>query len=172
MGEGKKSKKLTTKQSAFVNAYLQSFNATRAAREARYSKKTAYAIGWENLRKPEIAAEIERRLSELGMGKNEVLARLAQHARGDFSPFLTQNGDSIGIDLSSEQAQQALNLVKKVKSKVRRGGKEGETWEEVETEIELHDPQAALVHIGRHHNCLRIAPSTRARTASRCRWRR
>jgi phage terminase small subunit len=51
-------KKLTPKQQRFVAEYLIDLNATQAAMRAGYSKKTAYAIGHENLSKPEIAAAI------------------------------------------------------------------------------------------------------------------
>ena len=52
--------KLTSKQDAFVKAYLlNGFNATQAAIEAGYSEKTAYSIGNENLSKPEIKKAIE-----------------------------------------------------------------------------------------------------------------
>ncbi|MBY0083828.1 MULTISPECIES: terminase small subunit [Brevibacillus] len=40
--------------------YLRDFNTTRATMAVGYSKITAYAIGWENLRKPQIQAEIKR----------------------------------------------------------------------------------------------------------------
>lgn len=42
---------LTEKQARFVAEYLVDLNATEAARRAGYSEKTAYAIGFENLRK-------------------------------------------------------------------------------------------------------------------------
>lgn len=54
-------KKLTPKQSRFIEEYMVDLNATQAAIRAGYSKKTAAAIGAENLTKPKIAAEIEKR---------------------------------------------------------------------------------------------------------------
>lgn len=50
---------LTARQRAFVAAY--DGNATEAAIKAGYSKKTAYSIGQENLKKPEIAQAIRER---------------------------------------------------------------------------------------------------------------
>jgi phage terminase small subunit len=44
----------------FVLEYLKDLNATQAAIRAGYSKKTAASVGHENLRKPEIAAEISK----------------------------------------------------------------------------------------------------------------
>ena len=52
--------KLTDKQKQFCKEYIIDFNATRAAEAAGYSKKTAYASGAENLRKPQIQEEIKR----------------------------------------------------------------------------------------------------------------
>lgn len=48
------SDKLTDKQRKFCIEYLKHWNATKAAIVAGYSKKTAYAIGNENLKKLEI----------------------------------------------------------------------------------------------------------------------
>lgn len=78
---------LNDKQRAFVEAYVRSWNATQAAIAAGYSEKTAGSQGHELLKKPEIDAEIKRRLEELTMSEAEVLARLTEHARGDMGPF-------------------------------------------------------------------------------------
>ena len=51
-------KPLTPKQERFVAEYLIDLNATQAAIRAGYSTKTAENIGWQNLRKPEIAAAV------------------------------------------------------------------------------------------------------------------
>ena len=44
-------KKLTPKQRAFVEHYLESWNATKAARRAGYrgNSNTLAVVGWENL---------------------------------------------------------------------------------------------------------------------------
>lgn len=52
--------KLTLKQQKFCEEYAASGNATQSAIAAGYSPKTAYSIGEENLRKPDIIAEIKR----------------------------------------------------------------------------------------------------------------
>lgn len=53
---------LTPKQKKFIEAY--SGNATEAALKAGYSPKTAYSIGQENLKKPEIQKAIQEREKE------------------------------------------------------------------------------------------------------------
>lgn len=55
---------MTEKQKRFCDEYLTDLNATQAAVRAGYSKKTAYSIGEENLRKPEIKEYIEKRMAE------------------------------------------------------------------------------------------------------------
>jgi phage terminase small subunit len=51
-------KKLSAKQEKFIAAFNVHGDATKAAKEAGYSEKTAHQIGYENLRKPEIAERI------------------------------------------------------------------------------------------------------------------
>lgn len=51
--------KLTPRQRKFVDLYEG--NATKAAIQAGYSKKTAYSIGQENLKKPEIIKALQER---------------------------------------------------------------------------------------------------------------
>lgn len=56
--------KLTAKQEMFVKEYLVDLNATQAAIRAGYSKDTAYSIGHENLKKPEISTAIAKAFAE------------------------------------------------------------------------------------------------------------
>ena len=57
--------KLTPKQQRFVEEYLIDLNATQAAIRAGYSEKTAYSVGHENLKKPEIQKAIEEAQEKL-----------------------------------------------------------------------------------------------------------
>ncbi len=50
---------LSLKQKTFCEEYVISGNATEAAKKAGYSEKTAYSIGTENLKKPEIQNYIQ-----------------------------------------------------------------------------------------------------------------
>lgn len=59
---------LTPKQQRFVDEYLIDLNATQSAIRAGYSEKTAYSVGHENLKKPEIQKAIEE-------AKNQVSKR-------------------------------------------------------------------------------------------------
>ena len=56
---------LTEKQKRFCDEYLIDCNATQAAIRAGYSEKTAYSIGVENLKKPELKAYIDEQLEKI-----------------------------------------------------------------------------------------------------------
>lgn len=138
---------LTTKQQAFVEAYLANgFNGTRAAQSAGYtgSENTLAVIASENLRKPHIKQYVDERLNEFKMSADEVLVRLSEHARGDLGEFL-------GLEESEVRNHPKSWLVKRYKRTITRRGKSDDPIETETVEIELHDPQAALVHLGRYH---------------------
>jgi phage terminase small subunit len=138
---------LTNQMRVFVESYLVCWNASEAARRAGYKSKPNVQ-GARLLANVSIQALIAERLSKMAMDADEVLARLSDHARGDLSPFMTRTGL---IDLTTDDARAKLHLLKKAKVKKRVGGSDENPWTEAETEIELHDPQAALVQLGRHH---------------------
>lgn len=80
-------KKMTEKQKRFCDEYLIDLNATQAAIRAGYSKKTARAIGNENLMKPDIRRYIDDRMAEkkaaLIADQDEVLRYLTSVLRGE-----------------------------------------------------------------------------------------
>lgn len=79
--------KMTAKQQRFCDEYLIDLNATQAAIRSGYSKKTARAMGAENLTKPDIKSYIEQRMAEkeaaLIADQNEVLKYLTAVLRGE-----------------------------------------------------------------------------------------
>lgn len=103
-------KKLTPKQKAFADYYIEFGNATEAARRAGYSKKTAAVIGTENLIKPNIKQYIDERLKEIederiADGK-EVLQYLTKVMRGE-------EKDQFGLDASLQDRTKAAELLGK-----------------------------------------------------------
>lgn len=136
---------MTNKQRLFIEAYLTTWNATQAAIQAGYSPDTAYSIGSENLKKPEIAQAIEQAISERAMTANEVLLRLASHARGTMEDFI--DPDSLSLDLRKAVEKGQLHLIKKFKvTTITKDDTQTDVFE-----FELYDSQAALVHLGKHH---------------------
>lgn len=82
-----KKRKLTPKQQAFCDFYIETGNATEAARKAGYSEKTARFIGQENLTKPNIKSYIAERMAEKEKeriaSQDEVLEFLTKVMRGE-----------------------------------------------------------------------------------------
>ena len=79
--------KLTEKQRRFVDYYVETGNASEAARRAGYSEKTAGWTGQENLQKPTIKAAIDARLKDLEDKRiakaDEVMQFLTSTLRGE-----------------------------------------------------------------------------------------
>lgn len=92
-------KKLTPKQDRFCREYVIDLNATQAAIRAGYSKKTAGAVGFENLKKPEIAARIAAVVNEANkkaeVTSEEILANLAEIGRSRADGEIVKNSDRI-----------------------------------------------------------------------------
>lgn len=93
-----KPKPLTAKQRTFVEAYLDCLNATEAARRAKYANPRQQ--GSRMLSHVDIRAEIEVRFREQTLPKDEVLARLTAHARGDMGDFLRVDEEEITLSWS------------------------------------------------------------------------
>lgn len=78
---------MTARQKLFCDEYLIDLNATQAAIRAGYSKKTAYSIGGENLRKPELKSyineQLERIHNERTADAQEVMEYLTSVLRGE-----------------------------------------------------------------------------------------
>jgi len=81
--------KLNPRQRKFVVEYLSnSGHVTNAALAAGYSKKTAYSMGSENLKKPEIRAAINYLGEELGMSAGEAFKQLTDIAKTRLNDYL------------------------------------------------------------------------------------
>lgn len=109
--------KLTEKQRRFVDYYVETGNASEAARRAGYSEKTAGWIGQENLQKPTIKAAIDARLRELE-GKRianaaEVLEFLTSALRGELTD------ENIVTEGTGEGCSEARIIETRISSKDR-----------------------------------------------------
>lgn len=132
-------KKLTNRQQIFVNEYLQCWNATEAAKTAGYSAATARQQGSRLLTNVDISAAISDALLASAMSADEALMRLSEHARGSLAPFVLLTPEEFA-------EHPKAHLVKKFKRVTTTFyDKDGEPSKDVEvSEIEIHDPQAAL----------------------------
>jgi phage terminase small subunit len=129
-------KKLSIKQQAFVEHYLNCWSETEAARRAGYANPESNAYRLMVI--DGVKAAIAARLTELKMSADEVLTRLTEHARGSIAPFLVTNGNGIPVNFNLSP-DRPLHLVKKV-SITDKG-----------ISFEVYDAQSALALLGRHH---------------------
>lgn len=93
---------MTDKQKKFCDEYLIDLNATQAAMRAGYSKKTAYSIGDENLRKPELQEYIQKRQKE-GQERAEI-------TRGDIIDQLKSIG-FVDLDVDNIKATDKIKAL-------------------------------------------------------------
>lgn len=155
--------RLTEKQARFVAEYLVDLDATNAAKRAGYSDKTAYSIGFENLRKPEVQEAIreamDARSERTGITQDRVLQELAgiafsngtDFARIVSTPTVTTVVDGEGFTQQVIQPVQHVELMdtERVDPKKRAaiaGIKEGKFG----IEVKLFDKLKALELLGRH----------------------
>ena len=107
---------LTPKQKAFADYYIESGNASDAARKAGYSEKTAPFIGAENLKKPQISEYIAERLSP----KEEKRIATADEVMQFFSDVMQGKvKDQFGLDASLTDR---LNAGKELMKRYAAGG--------------------------------------------------
>lgn len=103
--------KLTKKQKDFCEYYLQTGNATEAARKAGYSKSSAQQTGSENLSKPVISEYIATRQAEMDKrliaDTDEVLKFYSSVMRGEVK-------DQFGLEASlSDRLKAGDSLMKR-----------------------------------------------------------
>lgn len=142
---------MTGKQTLFIEEYLKCWNASEAARCAGYSE--AKNEGYRLLQRTDVRVAISKRVAEVAMSADEVLLRLAEHARGSLRPFIQQVGESIRVDVTEEtRGDKPIHLIKALTTEHKTSSSEdGAEFESFKTRIELHDAQAALIQLGRYH---------------------
>lgn len=113
---------MNARQKRFCDEYLIDCNATQAAIRAGYSPKTAYSIGEENLKKPELKNYIDEQLEILHNQKTadaqEVLEYLTAVMRGQHTEQTLQLiGEGVqkitDIDVSAKERLKAAELIGK-----------------------------------------------------------
>ena len=137
---------MTEKQKRFCDEYLIDLNATQAAIRAGYSERTAYSIGTENLRKPEISAYINSRMEEknkeLIADQDEVLKYLTSVMRGESTSeeiVVEGTGDGCSIARAIEKAPSEKDRLKAAELLGKRYGLYTERIEEkVDMELNIN----------------------------------
>lgn len=143
---------LTPKQMLFVKEYLVDLNATQAALRAGYSEKTAYSIGEENLKKPDIAAaikvEMDKRAERTEITQDKVVRELAKLGFFDIRKLLDSEGNPIplhNLDDDTAAAIAGLEIMEEYE-----GSGQDKVFVGYVKKYKLADKRAALVDIGKH----------------------
>ena len=131
----------------FVEKYFElSFNQTKAAIAAGYSKKSAYNQAYRLMKNDEIRKAIDEQLAHLAMSKHEVLTRLTDQARGDMGDFANVHSARTLANHPNSR------LIKKFKRTITTSIVNEVTVTEEKIELELYDAQDAMVQLGRYHS--------------------
>lgn len=159
-----KAQKTNYRYPLFASAYVDNgFNGTKAAITAGYAEKTAYSQASRLLKNVEVQALISVYMAERVMSKDETAYRLSEHARADMR-------DMIGLTMDEIKNHPKAWLIKELSFDVvipkptRPSSVQDDENEETESlpesfvyvdRIKLHDAQAALNTIARHHGLLK-----------------
>jgi hypothetical protein len=136
----------------FVSYFLgvSKGNGADAARRAGY--KHARHAASRLLANVDIAADIAAGIDRVCMEQEEILARVSDLGRASLEDFVDVKEDGYQINIKKGKRLGRLQGLKKIKTKTRTYHRDGddEPTIEVETEIEVHAPLAALKLIGEH----------------------
>lgn len=155
--------RLTEKQARFVAEYLVDMNATEAAKRAGYSEKTAYSIGFENLRKPEIQEAIQAAMAERAkrteITQDMVIRELAKVAFSNGTDFARVVSTPVPTTIVDEEGnvQQVIRPVQHVElvdtdqlSPDKRAAIAGIKEGKFGIEVKGYDKIKALELLGQH----------------------
>lgn len=142
--------KLTPKERLFVQLYLISLNATKAAREAGYSAESARQIGSDLRAKAYISRAIEKameaRTRRTKVTQDRVIRELERIAFSDMDDFATVVSGRLKIHDSSKRKEGCSRVIKKI-TQSESDSKDGGSFSQG---LELHDKMKALDLLGRH----------------------
>lgn len=140
---------LTDKQKRFCEEYVIDWNATRAATAAGYSEKTAYSIGQENLKKPEISTHIENIKNNLeqlaGLSALRNLIELKKLAFSNIADFREDWNTEKGFDELTDDQKAAVSEL--YTETVSLHGEDAGTLQKIK--LKLHDKLKAIEMINK-----------------------
>jgi phage terminase small subunit len=138
----KSDKELTDKQRRFCEEYIIDWNATRAAKAAGYSEKTAYSIGSANLKKVEIQDYIKYIQKDLqkqaGLSALRNLLELKKLAYTNLSDFKEDWTKFKDFSELTEEQRAAISEISHSETTF------GEDGHKVSYKIKLHDKMKAI----------------------------
>ena len=151
--------KLTQKQELFVKEYVKDFNATRAAKAAGYSEKTATAAGTENLRKPNVASRIkdivDSKHEKLDKDIEDIIELLRNAAYMDISDYVNLTLEEEGEDSMQPMAHNRYKVTitgfRKLKKWQRRLITEASVDRHGCVKLKFFSKEKAIELLGKYH---------------------
>lgn len=142
--------KLTAKQERFCYEYCIDYNATQAAIRAGYKADNAYAIGSENLRKPEVKNRISEMQSNLAETAGiSALRILKEHERIAFSNAGQLRDGWISLKDFEKLPDSVKACIQEISTKTVKRVVGEEPVEEEYVKVKLYDKQKSLDSICR-----------------------
>ena len=160
-------KKLKPKREAFCHEYLIDLNKTQAALRAKYSPKTAYSIGHELLKIPEVQdriahlATIKEKRAE--KSADDVIKELENIGFSRLGDVIEWNESGVAFlknsDELNDEAMAAIESVQVTEEQthITASGAEGDPKRKIQgssvlkTKVKLHSKMAALTQLAKHH---------------------
>ena len=149
---------LSAKQKRFCEEYLIDLNCTQAAIRAGYSPKTAYAIGEENLKKPDVWKTVRQMMDERSarteITADQVLRELWSIANDDIKNYLTFKPIVVATTQDADGKlveHHAIDVAIKDSTKINtRNIAEVSVGKDGQFKFKLYCRDTALVNVGKH----------------------
>lgn len=146
---------LTDKQARFIAEYLVDLNAAAAARRAGYSAASADQQGYENLRKPEIAAAVAagkaRQLEQAELTGQMVIDRLRLLGFQDIRKLFDATGNLVAIHQLSEASAATIGGIEVI----IKNAKAGDGVTDLVHKIKIIDPVEPLALLAKRFGLLK-----------------
>lgn len=155
---------LTDKQRAFAREYVIDHDATKAAKRAGYSEKSAGIQGFELLRHPMVQAEVQRlmnvKVKRASMKADEIVEQLAHIVRADIADVMTwgmsevEGEDGLPVTLPNGQAvvRPEVSIIdsKTLPRSITSAIAEVSMTDKGTFKVKMHDKGAAIEKLMRH----------------------
>ena len=140
-------KDLTDKQKMFCDEYLKTFNATKSAILAGYSKKTAGPGAGQVLRNIKVQCYLQKKAEEIfdraKLSQDEVFAEVSRLAGSNMADFTNWGPGGVDIKDSSKLTREQTACVSEVSQTVTKDGGS--------VKFKLHSKEKALELLGKYY---------------------
>lgn len=152
-------KKLKPKRETFSHEYLIDLNKTQAALRAGYSPKTAYSIGHELLKIPEVQDRIaylatikEQRANK---SADDVIKELENVGFSRLGDIIEWNPSGMAfLKDSGELSEDAMAAIESVSVTEEQSGDDKNSRMVLKSKVKLHSKMAALTQLAKHHGLI------------------